>query len=62
MRECRMRAYSIPNRIVFGDAYTLSSFAVVSPAMKEQAAYHLVSTGCPTSSRRRWGDRSRRKS
>jgi nicotinic acid phosphoribosyltransferase len=35
-------AYSIPNRILFADAYTLSSYAFVSPAMREQAAYHLV--------------------
>ena len=35
-------AYSIPNRILFADAYTLSSFASVSPAMRQQAAYQLV--------------------
>lgn len=37
-----MNAYEIPNRILFADAYTLSSFELVSPAMRERAAYHLV--------------------
>lgn len=35
-------SYEIPNRILFADAYTLSSFDLVSPAMRHRAAYHLV--------------------
>ena len=34
--------YEIPNRILFADAYTLSSFELVSPSMRERAAYHLT--------------------
>jgi len=34
--------YEIPNRILYADAYTLSSFQLVSPLMRERAAYHLV--------------------
>src|SRR5687767_4563423 len=35
-------AYEIPNRLLYADAYTLSSFDLVSPAMRERAAYHLT--------------------
>lgn len=34
--------FQVPNRILFADAYTLSSYQLVSKPMLERAAYHLV--------------------
>ena len=33
---------TIPNRILCADAYTVSSFNLVSPAMRRRAAYHMI--------------------
>lgn len=37
-----LNSYDIPNRILFADAYTLASHDLVSPAMRQRAAYQLI--------------------